>query len=52
MIPEGLVLDARTISPRFPGIGRYVLGLSKAWGDVASRAVIFAAAVRDGRRNR
>ena len=27
--PEGAVLDARTVSPRFPGIGRYVLGLLK-----------------------
>jgi len=27
VISEGVVLDARTVSPRFPGIGRYVLGL-------------------------
>ena len=49
MIPEGLVLDARTVSPRFPGIGRYVLGLSRAWGAAASHALFFASPARDPR---
>lgn len=30
MIPDGVVIDARTASPEFPGIGRYVLGLTRA----------------------
>ena len=36
MIPDGVVLDARTVSPRFPGIGRYVLGLLRGSGDCAA----------------
>lgn len=40
MTPEGVVLDARTVTPRFPGIGRYVLGLVRGLeprgpGDIA-----------------
>jgi len=35
VIPDGVVLDARTVSPRFPGIGRYVLGL--LWGAAPTR---------------
>lgn len=30
MIPTGVVLDVRTVSPRFPGIGRVALGLAGA----------------------
>ncbi len=33
MTPAPIVLDARTATPHFPGIGRYVTGLARAFAD-------------------
>ena len=43
MIPEGLVLDARTVSGHFPGIGRVVLGLAGALSRLGSATLLHAA---------
>ena len=43
MIPAGLVLDVRTVSPHFPGIGRVTLGLSQALSRIGHLALLHAA---------
>jgi len=43
VIPEGLVLDARTVSGHFPGIGRVVLGLAGALSRLGSATLLHAA---------
>lgn len=40
MIPPGVVLDVRTVTPHFPGIGRFALGLATALARLGRPAVI------------
>lgn len=42
MIPTGVVLDVRTVSPHFPGIGRFALGLAVALERLGRPALIHA----------
>ncbi len=42
MIPPGVVLDVRTVSPHFPGIGRVALGLAVALERLGRPALIHA----------
>lgn len=40
MIPPTVVLDARTVSDRFPGIGRFVLGLARGLSRLGSPTLV------------